>query len=202
MFTGLVEEQGKVVRIRKRGKSVLLSLQGMKTTSGLHVDDSIGVEGVCLTVIRKRGRIAEVQAVEETLEKTTIGRLHQGSPVNLERPMKAYDRVGGHFVLGHVDGIGTVSGIRKRTNSWMMSIKVARRFQKYLIPVGSVAVNGVSLTVAELRGNVFGVSIIPHTWEVTTMKTLRLGDRVNVEFDVLGKYVDRLLQFGKVKRKR
>jgi len=202
MFTGLVEEQGTVAGLQKRGKSVMISLKGRRAIPSLRVNDSIAVDGVCLTVVRKRKGIAEVQAVEETLRKTTLGSLARGSAVNLERSMKASARVGGHFVLGHVDGIGRIREIIKRKNSWILWIQVPARFAKYLIPVGSVAVNGVSLTVADLKGNAFAVSIIPHTWNVTTMKKLKERDRVNIEFDVLGKYVERLVTMAKRRRRR
>lgn len=202
MFTGLVEERGTVVSVHKRGKSVLLTLKGRKTTSGIRVDDSICVNGVCLTVVRRRKGSVDVQAVEETLKKTTIGLLGIGSSVNLERALRANGRLGGHFVLGHADGVGRVEEILKRRNSWMIWIAVPSRFRASLIPVGSIAVNGVSLTIADLRGSRFAVSIIPHTWDVTTMKFLKAGDRVNVEFDVIGKYVERFLSTRSQRKKK
>lgn len=193
MFTGLVEEIGFVKKMRKAGGSIIFTIEGNKTVKGLKIDHSIAVDGVCLTVIKRSGKTFDVQAVEETLKKTTLGRKIVGSPVNLERPLLPDSRLGGHFVLGHVDGLGVVQGIEARESSWMFWIKVPRRFVRYLIPVGSIAVNGVSLTIAELKGDIFGVSIIPHTMEVTTFRYLKPHDEVNLEFDMLGKYVEKLL---------
>lgn len=189
MFTGLVEEIGIVAGITKQSRSAVFSIRGRKSARTLMKNDSIAVDGVCLTVLRKRGTVFHVQAVEETLQKTTLGSLQKGSAVNLERPLAANGRLGGHFVLGHVDGIGVVRRIDRRKNSWMFHIRISPRFRKYLIPVGSVTVNGVSLTVAELNTSGFVVSIIPHTWEMTTFKFLREGGTVNIEYDVLGKYI-------------
>jgi len=132
--------------------------------------------------------------VEETLQKTNLGELKEEDPVNLERPLLPGERLGGHFVLGHVDGVGVVTKIQTRASSWMFWFKVPQRFSRYLIPVGSVAVNGVSLTVARLQGREFAVSIIPHTMDVTIFRYMKVGDKANIEFDVLGKYVERLLK--------
>lgn len=194
MFTGIVEETGKVVRLTTKGGSVVFSIRGRKTVRDLGVNDSIAVDGVCLTVIRKRGTIFDVQAVEETLRKTSLGTKRQGDAINLERSLGARDRLGGHFVLGHVDTTGVIESVRARKSSWMFWIRVPKRFTTMLIPVGSVAVDGVSLTVAQLRGNLMGISIIPHTWEVTTFKQFSVGRKVNIEFDMLGKYVLQLLK--------
>ena len=194
MFTGLVEETGTIERLSHRSGSVVFSIRGRKTGRSLGIKDSIAVDGVCLTVIRRRGMTFDVQAVEETLTKTSLGKRRKGDTVNLERPLSAKDRLGGHFVLGHVDTTGTVESIRARKSSWMFWIRVPKRFAKLLIPVGSVAIDGVSLTIAQLRGTLMGISIIPHTWEVTTFKEYRVGRTVNVEFDVLGKYVEQLVK--------
>jgi riboflavin synthase len=193
MFTGLIEETGIVKKMKRDGGSVIFTIQSKKTLKGLAIDHSIAINGVCLTVIKRTKTTFDVQAVEETLKKTTIGTLVVGSLVNLERSLLPNERLGGHFVLGHVDGTGTITGIEPRESSWMFWIKVPRKFSRYLIPVGSIAVNGVSLTIAELKGNIFGVSIIPHTMEVTTFRFLKPRDAVNLEFDMLGKYVERLL---------
>jgi len=198
VFTGLIEDIGTISKaVRKRG-SVVFSVSASKIGKSLHINDSIAVDGTCLTVIRRRGLQFETQAVEETLRKTTLGKLRTGDRVNLERPLLSTDRMGGHFVLGHVDCVGTVTGIKRRKSSWMFRFIVPKKFAHYLIPVGSIAVNGVSLTVAELEGSSFGISIIPHTMKKTTFKNLRAGDTVNIEFDVLGKYIERIMA---VKRK-
>jgi riboflavin synthase len=143
-----------------------------------------------------------VQAVEETLKKTTLGKLKTGSLVNLERPLLPSDRLGGHFVLGHIDGLGKVKGVEVRESSWIFWFQVPKKFAQHLVPVGSIAVNGVSLTMAEVKGNSFAVSIIPHTMEVTTFKLLKQGAAVNLEFDILGKYVERLLDIKRVSIKK
>ncbi len=199
MFTGLVEELGSVVNVQRKGRSVVFSISGRKTAGSLGKNDSIAVEGVCLTVLKKQGRVFHVQVVEETLRKTTMGDLHKGSQVNLERPLPANGRLGGHFVLGHVDGIGIIRRIDRRQSSWLFHIEIASRFRRFLIPVGSVTVNGVSLTVATVKPSGFVVSIIPHTWEVTTFRFLRVGGKVNIEYDVLGKYVLNSVRGGKRK---
>ena len=197
MFTGLIEEEGTVHKLRRRGGSVMFTFRAGKTVRRLKIDDSISVNGVCLTVIQATQSSFTVQAVEETLQKTNLGDLNVGDSVNLERALLPGDRLGGHFVLGHIDGACAVTRIVKRKSSWMFWFQMPRRFARYLIPVGSIAINGVSLTIASLRRNDFAVSIIPHTWELTTFKDLRVGDRVNVEFDMLGKYVERLLEHRK-----
>ena len=194
MFTGLVEEIGTIRKIVRARGSVRFFIEGRKTGRNLKANDSIAVDGACLTVIRRKKNVFEVQAVEETLKKTNLGRLSVSSRVNLERPLTANGRMGGHFVLGHVDGIGTIEKIDRRKSSWMFWIRVSHSGRRFLIPVGSVAVNGVSLTVASLKTDLFGVSIIPHTWKVTTFGKLRVGDAVNIEYDMLGKYVDQLIR--------
>ncbi|MEX2116129.1 MAG: riboflavin synthase [Bacteroidota bacterium] len=199
MFTGLVEELGRVVNVRQKGRSIVFSIRGRKTAGSLGKNDSIAVDGVCLTVLKKQGKVFQVQAVEETLRKSTLGDVQKGDPVNLERPLAANGRLGGHFVLGHVDGTGIVRRIDRRKNSWLFHIGIGSRFRRFLIPVGSVTVNGVSLTVATLKPSGFVVSIIPHTWDMTTFRLLQVGEKVNIEYDVLGKYALNALRAGKRK---
>lgn len=189
-----MEEIGVIDSIERKRKSVIFSVRGKETVRDIRIDESIAINGVCLTVIRWSRRKFQVQAVEETLQKTNLGDLQEEDPVNLERALLPGERLGGHFVLGHIDGVGIVTRIQDRASSWVFWIKVPQRFSRYLIPVGSIAVNGVSLTVAKLRGREFAVSIIPHTMEVTTFRYMKAGDKVNLEFDVLGKYVERLLK--------
>jgi riboflavin synthase len=195
MFTGLIEEEGIVEKMHRRRGSVFFTIRAGRTIRGLKIDESVSVNGVCLTVIRGTRSNFTVQAVEETLKKTNLGDLEVGKPVNLERPLLPGERLGGHFVLGHVDGIGRVTRIVKRKSSWIFWFKLPRRFARYVIPVGSIAVNGVSLTISSSRGSEIAVSIIPHTWEVTNFKYLKVGDGANMEFDMLGKYVERLLRY-------
>jgi riboflavin synthase len=194
MFTGLVEETGIVKGIKQKGGSTIFTIQGKKTVQSLRIDHSIAVEGVCLTVIKSTKKMFDVQAVEETLKKTTLGKLKIGSPVNLERPLLPSGRLGGHFVLGHVDGLGKIISLKTLESSWIYWIKVPKKFSHHLVPVGSIAVNGVSLTMAEVKANSFAVSIIPHTMDVTTFPLLKPGVMVNLEFDVLGKYIERLFE--------
>jgi riboflavin synthase len=194
MFTGLVEETGIVKSIKLIGGSVVFTIRGKKTVKTLRNDHSIAVEGVCLTVIKRSEKTFDVQAVEETLKKTTLGKLRVGNLVNLERPLLPTDRLGGHFVLGHVDGLGKVTGMEFRESSWIFWIQVPKKFAQHLVPVSSIAVNGVSLTMADVKSNSFAVSIIPHTMEATTFKLLQPGAAVNLEFDILGKYVERLFE--------
>jgi riboflavin synthase len=202
MFTGLVEETGIVTSIKHKSGSVIFTIQGKETVKTLRIDHSIAVEGVCLTVIKRNARTFDVQAVEETLKKTTLGKLKTGSPINLERPLLPSDRLGGHFVLGHVDGLGKVKSLKMLESSWIFWIQVPKKFSQHLIPVGSIAVNGVSLTMAEVKVDSFAVSIIPHTMDVTTFKQLKPGDAVNLEFDVLGKYVERLMETMNLRLKK
>lgn len=193
MFTGLVEETGVVKKKVLMDGSIIFSIAANRTVTGLKRGDSIAVDGVCLTVLKRRGRIFQVQAVEETLSKTTLGDREEGSLVNLERPVLPTTRMGGHFVLGHVDTVGVVERIEEPGSSWLIWFVIPQQFARYLIPVGSVAVNGVSLTVARLYSRRFAVAIIPETLRKTNFRVLTAGDRVNIEFDVLGKYVLRLL---------
>lgn len=193
MFTGLVEETGRVRRAVSRRGGVRFEIEGKMTLKGLGVDHSIAVNGVCLTVVKRTRGAFVVQAVEETLRKTTLGGLKVGHPVNLERPLLPTSRLGGHFVLGHVDGMGSILSKEERGSSWHFWVRVPRPFRQHLIPVGSIAVDGISLTMAEVRADAFAVSIIPHTMEVTTVDRWKPGAKVNLEFDVLGKFVEQFL---------
>lgn len=194
MFTGIVEDIGIVRKLDRRRGSLILTIESKKIAPNVESDDSVAIEGVCLTVIGSNASAFRVQAVEETLKKTTLGRLKVGNGVNLERALVFNGAIGGHFVLGHVDGMTTVREIERRESSWVFWFTIGKNFAQYLIPVGSVAINGVSLTIATLRKSTFAVSIIPHTMQATTFKTLRKGNKVNVEYDVLGKYVERLME--------
>jgi len=199
MFTGLIEEVGTVEKVQRSRGSLLIFVNGKKAARSLAKNDSIAIDGVCLTVLRRRRNVFCVQSVEQTLKKTALGRIAEGSRVNLERPLRPTGFLGGHFVLGHVDGVGVIRDIRVLPGSWIFSIQIPPGFRSLLVPAGSIAVNGVSLTIADMKGSAFAVSIIPHTWRNTTFRFVRRGDRVNLEFDVLGKYIQQLL---KVRRGR
>ncbi len=194
MFTGLVEGQGTVRAIVPEGDAIRLDVQlPDEMTQGLGLGDSVSINGCCLTVVSHDGAVAAFQAGTETLSKTNLGRLAEGSPVNLERSLPVDGRLGGHFVQGHVDGVGQVALV-DRDGDWItMWFQVPETLAKYLVPKGSVAVDGISLTVVDVESDRFSVALIPHTLEVTTLGIRNVGDPVNIETDILGKYVERLL---------
>ncbi len=197
MFTGIITEIGSVRSIERRGGGIGLTIHAPQCAGELHVNDSVAVSGVCQTVIFKDRTTFHVEAVEETLRKTTLGELATGSFVNLELPLRFSDRLGGHLVAGHVDSVGVIKQIEVQLSSHLISISYPLEFSKYLIPVGSIAVDGISLTVARLEGGTFTVSVIPHTLEHTTLGKAREGTRVNLEFDLVGKYIERIVTEGK-----
>jgi riboflavin synthase len=194
MFTGLVEEKGKLINKIKTGEGLRLVLTAQKVFDDLEIGSSISVNGVCLTVVELKKDSFAVDTIEETLKKTNLGRLNINDNVNLERPLKADARLGGHFVLGHVDTTGIIESVSELSNSHFITISYPESFKKYLIYVGSVAIDGVSMTVAEVNNNSFSVGIIPHTWSETVFSDKKPGDSVNLEFDVLGKYVEKIME--------
>lgn len=193
MFTGIIEEVGRIERVEPleggRRLTVRCGFAGRVRT-----DESVSVNGACQTVVAHDETAFQVVAVEETLAKTTLGSLEAGAPVNLERAMRADTRLDGHFVQGHVDATGTVDAVEELADSRLVRIRYDAAFAAYLIPVGSIAVDGVSLTVARLDDTAFTVSIIPHTLELTNARTWQPGAAVNLEFDVFGKYVARWME--------
>ncbi len=193
MFTGLVEEKGMLKEKIPTGDGFQFEIQANKVLDDLAIGSSIAVNGCCLTVVRRTDRTFFVDTIEETLNKTNLGILKQGDKVNLERPLKADARLGGHFVLGHIDTTGRIEVVKELSNSHWMTISFPEKFKRYLIYVGSVAIDGVSMTVAEIIDNTFSVGIIPHTWNETIFSDKKAGDTVNLEFDVLGKYVERIM---------
>ena len=195
MFTGLVEALGRVGAVATVGSVRRLRVVVPEEPAWrLELGESVAVSGVCLTVVEAGpGRLA-FDLAEETLRVTTLGELGAGDPVNLERPLGFDGRLGGHVVLGHVDGIGRVTGIRPEGDGVWLEVEVSRGLRPLLIPKGSVTVDGVSLTVAGLEESVFAVALIPHTLAVTTLGRRRAGDPVNLEMDVIGKYVRGFMQ--------
>lgn len=193
MFTGIIQEMGRLSGIRRMSGGVQLTIEAPASSAELAVSDSVAVNGVCQTVIRKEGSAFVVEAVEETLKKTTLGGLRQDARVNLELPMRLNDRLGGHLVSGHVDCTGKVAKVTQQPGSRLIDISYPPEFSRFLIPVGSIAVDGISLTVASLGEGEFTVSIIPHTLEKTTLAGVERGVEVNLEFDLIGKYVASLL---------
>ena len=193
MFTGIIEEIGKVQSIRKGRDSAAVSIGARMILEGIRLGDSIAVNGVCLTVtsFSQSGFTADV--MHETMNRSSLGSLRAGSPVNLERAMLANGRFGGHIVSGHIDGTGTISAITKDDNAVWYTVKTGPHILRYIIEKGSVAIDGVSLTVAEVHNDGFSVSIIPHTAAQTILSEKRIGDVVNLENDCIAKYVERLL---------
>lgn len=193
MFTGLIEEQGRVLTPPRNGK---LSLAASKVTEGLSLGDSIAVNGVCLTVSAFSGQRFTADVMPETLHRSNLGELRTGSLVNLERALPATGRFGGHFVSGHIDGVGSLLSVRPEGNALIFSIRAAPELLRGIVEKGSVAIDGISLTVVEVTETLFSVSVIPHTAAVTTLAGKRPGDRLNLETDMIGKYVLRALSLA------
>jgi riboflavin synthase len=193
MFTGLIEAVGTVAELKTAAGGFRIRIQ-TSLAADLSPGDSLAVNGVCLTVIAADGREVHADIGPETARVTTLGSMRSEQPVNLERPMRADGRVGGHFVQGHIDGTGIVEAIRPDGDSHWLTVSFDRSLSPYLIRKGSIAVDGVSLTVAALGGNVFDVMIIPFTWTNTALSSLKVRERVNIECDMIGKYVARAIQ--------
>lgn len=189
MFTGIVEEIGTLKNLVKGRQSVRLTIEAQKVLENVQDGDSIAVNGVCLTVTAFTGTTFSMDVMAETLQKTNLGRMMSGSDVNLERALPVGGRLGGHFVTGHVDATGVILNQRSLDIATEIWIQPPASLENLLIPQGSVALDGVSLTVAELRGDSFMVSLIPHTRQATTLSRRGVGDYLNIETDLLGKYV-------------
>jgi len=194
MFTGIVEDRGKILRADVRGGGRRLILRVPPHLTDLQLGDSINVNGACLTVVEKTGESIAVDVSSETLEKTTFREMIQGEEVNLERAMRLSDRLGGHIVTGHVDAVGTLVERRSEREFVHLKIQVPKSVSKYLVPKGSIAVDGISLTVNACEGDEMQITLIPYTLEKATLINKRVGDRVNLEADVLGKYVEKLME--------
>ena len=198
MFTGIVEELGRIRSIRGGGESAVLEIEGSLIFDDLKLGDSVAVNGVCLTVTSFTSHSFTADVMHETLNRSSLGSLGVGSQVNLERAMPAYGRFGGHIVSGHIvsghiDGTGTVVSIRKDANATWYEIEAPASLMRYIVEKGSIAIDGISLTVARVTERTFSVSIIPHTAAQTTLSQRRVGDIVNLENDIVGKYVERLM---------
>lgn len=194
MFTGIVEEAGRVVRVTLTEAGCRFSVDAACVADGVKVGDSIANNGCCLTVVEIDGTRLSFDLLEETRRCTNLQDLREGSLVNLERSLAVGDRMGGHFVTGHVDGTGKITAWEPRGGDYYLEIEVPKGLERYLVPKGSVAVDGISLTVGEVKGGRFNVWIIPHTLEVTALQERTVGDLVNLEFDMLAKYVEKLLK--------
>lgn len=195
MFTGIVEEIGTVVSVSQGTKAAKLTLQGNLIFEDMHIGDSIAVNGVCLTVTEKTSNTFIVDVMPETLRRSSLGKLTKGSKVNMERAMAANGRFGGHIVSGHIDGTGEIESFVKEDNAVWVTIKASSKILKYIIEKGSITIDGISLTIAYVDNGCFKVSLIPHTAANTTLLTKKAGDIVNLENDIVGKYIDKLLHF-------
>lgn len=193
MFTGIVEEVGRVQSIRREPANAVLTIAASKVLEDVHLGDSIAVCGVCLTVTSFTASAFTADVMHETLNRSSLGTLKPGSPVNLERAMPANGRFGGHIVSGHIDGTGRITRIRPDGNAVWYTVSASPSLLRYIVEKGSIAIDGISLTVAQVTGRDFSVSIIPHTQGQTTLSARRVGDTVNLETDCIGKYVEKLL---------
>ena len=194
MFTGLIEEVGTIQNVRRGARSCVLTIGCKKVLEGSQIGDSIAVNGVCLTVTNMGGSYYTADVMAETMNRSSLRQLSTGASVNLERAMPANGRVGGHIVSGHIDGTGTVQSIEPDDNAIWYTIAAKPNLLRYIVEKGSITIDGISLTVAYVDEHCFKVSIIPHTQQVTALHDRGVGDIVNLECDIIGKYVEKLLQ--------
>lgn len=193
MFTGIIEEIGEILAMQKNAESMTLAIKAHEILDDVKIGDSIATNGVCLTVTGLGKNLFKADVMHETMSRSSLGKLSIGSKVNLERAMKADGRFGGHMVAGHIDGTGKITGIKKDDNAVWYTISAEPRILRYIIEKGSVAIDGISLTVARVSANDFSVSVIPHTMAQTTLAGRRTGDIVNLENDMVGKYIEKFL---------
>jgi len=200
LFTGIVEELGKLRKIQRGSDSAKLTIEGSVVLNDVRLGDSIAVNGVCLTVVRYNDRFFDVEVMAETLRKTNLEELKPGDLVNLERALRVGDRLGGHIVSGHIDGVGEIVSQQREDIAILTDIRAPAGVMKYVVKKGSVAVDGISLTVVDCTDEMFRVSLIPHTARMTTLGYKKVGDRVNLESDIIGRYVERLMNFRETGR--
>jgi riboflavin synthase len=196
MFTGIIEETGKVISARDAKASIDFAIEAPKCSKSLDVGDSLAVNGCCLTVVKLSGpneTIVHFDLLRETWSRTNFQFAHEGTLVNLERPLKANARLDGHFVTGHIDGIGSIVRWEQSGTDWVLEVLAPDDVNRYIVPKGSIAIDGISLTVAEVRKKSFLCWIIPHTREVTALRERTVSDSVNLEADILGKYVEKFV---------
>ena len=194
MFSGIVEEMGAITVLRKTLAGTKLTILASTVMDDLKIGDSVSVDGICLTVVSRSERDFSVEVSPETLSVTTLGSFAVGLPVNLERAMKLNERIGGHLVVGHVDGVGVIRSRHQDSNAIVFTIGAPPEILRYCVAKGSITVDGISLTINDVSENGFSVSIIPHTAKTTTLGLKQVNDPVNLESDLIGKYVERLLQ--------
>jgi riboflavin synthase len=201
MFTGIIENKGKVLRVEYHGQGKRLTLELPENLTDVQPGDSININGACLTVVEKKGQTIGLDLSTETLQKTVLGDLIGGDFVNLERALKLTDRLGGHIVTGHIDGMGVIVEKRTETDFIHLRIRIPKAISRYVVQKGAIAIDGISLTVNECQEEEVQLALIPYTIEKTTLVEKRVGDRVNVEADILGKYVEKMLDQGGRKSK-
>ncbi|MBH47024.1 MAG: riboflavin synthase [Halobacteriovorax sp.] len=195
MFTGLVKEMGKLISIKSISEGKRLRIQAPKLIQEIGVDDSVSVNGVCQTAVAIDGDCFEVIAVHTTLEKTTLGKLKDGEKLNLELAVRASDRLGGHIVQGHVNGVARLKTLENKGENFNLTFSINSALRKYIVAEGSIAIDGISLTVSCVGEDWFGVTIIPHTWKNTVLGQRKVNDAVNIEVDILAKYLENLIKF-------
>lgn len=197
MFTGIIEELGGIATFDRHAGGARIKIAARIVTENTNAGDSIAVNGVCLTALDIADDSFSADVSPETLNRSTLGNLKTGAPVNLERAVTPATRLGGHIVQGHVDARGTFSGAKKDGDFWTVTIKFPEIINQYLVHKGSITVEGISLTIADLHADSFDIAVIPKTWELTNLSALKIGDAVNLEADVIAKYVERILLYGK-----
>ncbi len=202
MFTGIIQGKGKVALVEKQSSGLTLKISTDLDLSSLKIGDSIAVDGVCLTVVELTGQTFLVEVSPETRQRTTLARIKAGQEVNLEMPLKMSDPLGGHFVAGHVDGTGEIVAIIPEGNSQRFFFRTSPEITKYLIPKGSVAIDGISLTIVDCQKEEFSVVVIPHTAAKTTLGKKKVGDQVNLEVDLLAKYIEKFMDRQEVIKPR
>ncbi len=195
MFTGIIETVGEVVDLHREAGNLFITMNSA-IGNELTVDQSVAHNGVCLTVVKTHQTQHVVTAIEETLSKTNLGNLHIGDLVNLERCLQMGGRLDGHIVQGHVDGKAKLLAVLEQNGSYVLNFEIDAQFRNLIVEKGSICLNGISLTLINVTDNTFAVAIIPYTWEHTNIQTLKIGDDVNVEFDIIGKYVNRMQRFN------
>lgn len=202
MFTGIVEETGVIKNISMLGSSGQIQILAKKVLEGTYIGDSIAVNGICLTVTSIRGDVFTADVMAETVRRSSLGSLRAGDKVNLERAMAADGRFGGHIVSGHIDGTGTIKSLLREENAVWVTIETAPEIMRYIVEKGSICIDGISLTVARVTEGDFSVSVIPHTGEETTLLKKNVKDVVNLENDIVGKYVERFVTAGREEKKQ
>ncbi len=193
MFTGIIEEKGTVERIQHGRNSAILTIRASTVLEGTKIGDSIAVNGICLTVTSLTPNSFSADVMHETLNRSSLSTLSTGKAVNLERAMAADGRFGGHIVSGHVDGVGTIAAIERDDTAVWYTVKASPALLRYIVEKGSITIDGISLTVASVAADRFAISAIPHTVSVTTLNDRKTGDKVNLETDIIGKYVEKLM---------